>query len=87
MDILLTRQIQNGGACLQSAPLSPQHRPPHPPILNLWVYDIQDGRSFGLPQVIRDVKQGNYNFMLLTKTKTKILDLVFCHNPLGYDIF
>ena len=38
--------------------------------LNLGMYNIQDSCGFGLPQVIRDFNQGNYDLMLLTNMNT-----------------
>ena len=55
-----------------------------PPSLNLGVYNILDGCGFGLPQVICDLEQGNYDLMI--STETKILDVVYCHNLLGYEL-
>ena len=48
------------------------------------MHNIWDGRCFGLLQAIRAMQLRKYNLILLTKTK--ILDVVYSHNCLGYDI-
>ena len=50
--------------------------------MNLGTYNIQDVCGFGLLQKIRAVRLGNYDVMLLMKTK--ISDTVYCKNHLGY---
>ena len=59
-------------------------RPPCPPGVSLWTYNIQDGCGFIPPQSIHDIQLGNYDLMLLTEKN--IPDTVYCHNHLGHDI-
>ena len=49
------------------------------------MYNIWDGRGFGLHQAIRDLYIGKYDLILLTGTN--IPDADYCHNSLGYDCF
>ena len=51
--------------------------------LNFRVYNIQDGSGFGPPQDIQALKRGKYDLMLLKETK--IPNVVYCRNHLGYD--
>ena len=85
MAICFTQPIRHGGDRLQLAPLPPRLCLTHPLVLNLGMYNIQDGCGFGLTQATCAIKRGNYNLMLLTEIK--ILDAVYCHNHLRYDIF
>ena len=50
--------------------------------LNLGTYKIRDSHRRELPQAIWSIKQGNYYLILLTETK--ILDMLYCRNCLGY---
>ena len=48
------------------------------------MYNIRNGRGFGLDQSIWAVQLIRYDVMMLTETK--ISDKVYCHNRLGYDM-
>ena len=59
----------------------------HPPcslVLNIITYNIRNGRSFGILQSILETHLGDYDLMILTKTK--IPYAVYCKNCLGYYI-
>ena len=48
--------------------------------INLCMYNIWEGCSFGLPQAICVFKCGNYNLTILKYIK--IMDAVYCYNCL-----
>ena len=68
---------------LQKKTTLPRLQPPLPPGLNLVIYNIWDGRGFGLPQAIRDMQISIYELMLLTETN--ISYAFYCHNRLSYN--
>ena len=84
MVICFTQPIWNVGDFLHLVLPPLQCRPPHLMGINLGTYSIRDGCGFRLYQAIRDVEQGNYDLMLLTEKN--ILDAVYCHNHMGYDV-
>ena len=84
MKIRFTHLIWHGGDNLYLVPLLPWRHPPHPPGINLETYNIQDNRGFILPQEIRYFERGSYELMILMEMK--ILDAVYYHNRLGYDV-
>ena len=84
MPIYFTCTLHHGSKRLHKmTPLS-WRGPPHPPGISLITYHIQDCRESGLPQSIRAVQICNYALMLMTETN--IMDAVYCHNCLGYNI-
>ena len=50
--------------------------------MNIRMYNIQDGRIFLFPQILREVQLGKYEFMLIMETK--IPDAVYFKNRLRY---
>ena len=80
MPLQFTQPIHHGLDPLHTTPPQPKR----PPGLNIGTYNIRDGRAYGLPQAIRAVQLGNYDFMVVTETK--IQDQVYCKNRLGYDV-
>ena len=84
MVICFTEPIRHGGDRLHLLQLPPQRRFTHPMGLKQGTYNIWDDHGFRLTQAIQDVKQGNYELIFLTETK--ILDMMYCRNCLGFDV-
>ena len=85
MDIWFTRSIRHGADRLHTA-LAPSHHWAMRPLgINIGTYNIRYGWAFGLPEAIWVVLKGNYDIIILTKTKVQ--DEMYCWNRLGYDVY
>ena len=81
---LFKQPLHHGNDQLRMAPLLLWCRPNIPPELNLWIYNIWNGRGFGLTQAIRAVQLWKCVIMLLTETN--IPDEVYWKNRNRYDL-
>ena len=84
MRICFTHPFSHGREHIYTAPPQLRHKPPFPRGLNLGVYNIRNGRGFGLDQSIWAVQLIRYDVMMLTETK--ISDEAYCHTWLGCDM-